>query len=163
MSRLVRPVAVRAARPADLPAIVRRWRDLMQAHQVIDPVLYGVEDHAEGTYGAFVRRHLDKAGSVVLVAEAGGEGLAGYLVGGVGQRAPMFTVRQVGMIFDLVVDPQRRRRGVGKALVATALARFRSHGLGYVQVNFDPQNASAAGFWPSQGFRVLLCEAYRPL
>lgn len=154
---------VRPARPGDLTDIVARWRDLMDAHETIDPVLYAIEPHAQNTYRAFVRRHMDKPGSVVLVAEGDGAGVAGYLVGGAGQRAPMFQVRQVGMIFDLVVDPKKRRQGIGEALVEAAVARFKRHGLTYVQVNFDPQNASAAGFWPSQGFNTLLCEAYRPL
>lgn len=155
---------VRRAGRADLPLIVERWLELMAAHQAIDPVLYATASHAEGTYRAFVRRHFDKPDSVVLVAtDPGDRQVLGYLVGGSGQRAPMFRIRQVGMIFDLAVRPDQRRRGVGRALVDVALAHFRQRGMGYAQVNFDPSNPSASGFWPAQGFDVLLCEAYRPL
>ncbi len=157
-------VRVRRATRADLPAIVARWLELMATHQAIDPVLYATADHAEGTYRAFVRRHFDKPDSVVLVAtDAGDRDVLGYLVGGGGQRAPMFRVRQVGMIFDLAVRPDQRRRGVGGALVDAALAHFQQRGMPFVQVNFDPGNQSASAFWPARGFEVLLCEAYRPL
>lgn len=157
-------VAIRRAGRADLPQIVQRWSELMATHQAIDPLLYATATHAEGTYRAFVRRHFDKPDSAVLVAtDAADREVLGYLVAGSGQRAPMFRIRQVGMIFDLVVRADQRRAGVGKALVDAALAHFRQRGLTYAQVNFDPNNASAAAFWPAQGFEVLLCEAYRPL
>lgn len=154
---------IRRAHPGDIPAILVAWRTLMAAHQAIDPTLYRTAPHAEATYRAFLRRHLDKSGSVVLVALIDGRTLAGYLTGGTGQRAPMFAVREVGMIFDLAVEPAWRRRGVGRALVDQAVEHFRRKGIGYVQVNFDPGNDSASGFWPAQGFRTLLCEAYRPI
>lgn len=155
-------VEIRPATVADLPDIVARWRELMAAHQALDPVLYATAHHADGTYRAFVRRHLDRPESVVLVAPEPG-GLAGYLVGGIGHRAPMFRVREVAMIFDLAVRPERRRAGIGRALVEAALARFGSRGLTYAQVDFDPHNPQAAAFWRARGFTTLLCEAYRPL
>lgn len=155
---------IRRAARRDLGGIVDRWLELMAAHQAIDPVLYGVAEHAEGTYKAFVRRHFDKPDSVVLVAiDPADASVVGYLVGGGGQRAPMFLVRRVGMIFDLAVRPDRRRAGIGRALVEHALAHFRERGMHHCQVNFDPHNTTAARFWPDQGFRTLLCEAYRPL
>lgn len=155
---------IRRADRHDLPPIVERWTELMATHRAIDPVLYATAEHAEGTYRAFVRRHLDKPESVVAVATgADDRDVVGYLVGGGGQRAPMFRVRQVGMIFDLAVRPDMRRKGVGRALVDAALVHFRSRGMAYVQVNFDPENPEAAGFWPARGFTVLLAEAYRPL
>lgn len=156
-------VRIRPAERRDLPAIVERWVELMAAHQALDPVLYATADHADGTYRAFVRRHFDKADSVVLVATDEYEAVLGYLVGGGGQRAPMFRVRRVGMIFDLVVRPDRRRAGIGRALVDAALEHFRQRGMPYAQVNFDPSNTSASTFWPKAGFETLLCEAYLPL
>jgi len=155
---------IRRATRTDLPQIVERWVELMAAHQAIDPVLYGTAEHAEGTYRAFVRRHLDKPESVVAVAtDAADRQILGYLVGGTGQRAPMFRVRQVGMIFDLAVRPDQQRAGIGRALVDAAMTHFRARRVAWLQVNFDPNNASAATFWPAQGFTTLLCEAYRAL
>lgn len=155
---------IRRAGRRDLAGVVARWSELMAAHQALDPVLYATAEHAEGTYRAFVRRHFDKPDSVILVAvDAAGGGVLGYLVGGGGQRAPMFVVRRVGMIFDLAVQPDQRRAGIGRALVEQALEHFRERGMAYAQVNFDPNNPAAAGFWPRLGFETLLCEAYRPL
>lgn len=153
---------IRRATIADLPAIVDRWTELMAAHTDLDPVLYGTADHAPGTYRAFVRRHLGKTNAIVLVAERDGA-ICGYLLGGQGRRSPIYAVGVVGMIFDLAVQPQARRLGVGRALVDAAFAWFDARGLSHVQVNFSTCNPSASAFWPALGFQPFLCEAYRPV
>lgn len=155
---------IRAATPADLPAIIDRWRELMALHHALDPALYALDDNGEATYRAFVRRQIDKRDSVVLVADdAPGAGLAGYLVGGLGQRAPMFRIRAIGMIHDLAVRPDRRRRGIARALVAGAVEHFRRRGVDCLQVDYDPQNPEAVAFWTAAGFAPRLVEAYQRL
>ncbi|MCA9557074.1 MAG: GNAT family N-acetyltransferase [Myxococcales bacterium] len=157
------PVRVRTATAADLDAIVDRWRELIDAHAALEPVLYAVEAHAASSYRAFVRRQLDAHRGLVLVADRGDARGVGYLMGGVGRRAPVYTVREVGMVFDLAVRPDLRGQGVGSALVDVAVERFAGWGLDWVQVNFAPGNALAAPFWQARGFTTLLSEAYRPI
>lgn len=153
---------IRPATPADLPSLLDRWRELMRYHQGLDPELYALTHSGERTYRAFVRRMIDNRDGLVLVAPGPG-GLAGYLVGGLGQRAPMFRVRAVGMIHDLAVRPDRRRRGIGRALVDAALDHFQQRGLHHIQVDWDPQNPAATAFWTTLGFAPRLTEAYRKL
>lgn len=156
-------ILVEHATPAHLPHIVARWAELMQTHQTVDPELFATAVHAPGTYKAFVRQQMEKRTGLVLVAPAANGDVRGYLLGGAGQRGPTFAVRDVGMVFDLVVRPTDRRRGVGRALVNAALTAFRARGLTHLQVNFAPDNPEAAGFWMNFGFRPLLCEAYLAL
>ena len=153
---------IRLATTRDLDAIVARWHDLMDAHRALDTALYATATHAPGTYRAFVRRHLSKSSSVVLVAERDGS-ILGYMLGGKGQRSPIYAIGEVGMIFDLVVQPDLRRAGIGRALVDAAMTWFDDRGLSHVQVNFSTLNPSAAEFWPAMGFAPFLCEAYRPV
>lgn len=153
---------IRRATVADLPAIVARWIELMAAHAPIDDALYATAEHGPGTYRAFVRRHMGKTSSIVLVAESAGD-VHGYLLGGKGRRGPTYAIGEVGMIFDLAVSPDARRNGIGRALVDAALEWFDARGLSHVQVNFSMSNPSAAQFWPALGFEPFLCEAYRPI
>lgn len=157
------PVRVRTATAADLDLIVTRWQELIAAHAALEPTLYAVEAHAPASYRAFVRRQMDAHRGLVLVADRGAAVGVGYLMGGVGRRSPVYTVREVGMVFDLAVRPDLRGGGVGSALVDAALERFAGWGLDWVQVNFAPDNALAAPFWQGRGFTTLLSEAYRPI
>ena len=88
-------------------------------------------------------------------------GIVGYLMGSVGQRAPVYAVRTVGMIFDLMVQPDVRGQGLGRQLVNFAAEEFGRRGIKDLQVNYDPRNLEATEFWTALGFRTLLHEAYR--
>ena len=97
----------------------------------------------------------------MVIVAVEGDDVVGYLMGTEGYRSPVYAVRRVGMIYDMLVDQRYRRRGVGGRLVRAALDVFRASGLDDVQVNYDPTNEEAKGFWTSLGFDVLLVEAYR--
>ncbi len=152
------------ANAADVPHIVRCWTELIAVHAPIDARLYATVPDAEERYREHVRRQINAPKGVVVVAPTDDDhGIKGYLLGGHGQRAGVYTVRDVGMIFDVAVSPAHRRQGVGEALVAAGLRRFKLRGLTDVQVTWSPGNRLADGFWRKLGFAPLLIEAYRPL
>lgn len=64
-------------------------------------------------------------------------------------------------LFDLVVDPRHRRRGLGTALVLAlgAWGRTRGAPLTYLQVTRD--NTDAAALYRKLGFRVAYAYSYR--
>ena len=156
-------MTIRAASVRDLDAIVRLWEMLMASHRALNATLYETKPTASATWRAFARRHLDKRGTVFLVATDGPDvqgDVVGYLLGAVGQRAPIYTIGEIGMIYDLVVAPGKRRRGTGEALFLTAADWFRGRGVRHLQVHFDARNPSSSRFWPKMGFDTLLDEAY---
>jgi len=156
-------MTIRKASVQDLDAVVRLWEVLMASHLTLNPTLYEIKPNASATWRAFARRQLDRRDAVFLVATAGPDrrgDVVGYLLGAVGQRAPIYSVREIGMIYDLVVAPDNRRRGTGEALFLTAADWFRGRGVRHVQTNFDAHNPSSSRFWPKMGFETLLDEAY---
>ena len=154
-----RVIHVRPAHPDDLAAMVTRWTELVAAHAALSPALYALTEGAHATWRAMARRQMGDPDGLALVAVRKGE-IEGYLLGGLGRRAPYYAVREVGMIFDLAVRPASRRAGIGAALAAAARAHFKARGVGWLQVNVSPDNPGAAGFWQTQGFKTLLTEAY---
>ncbi|MEE2786162.1 MAG: GNAT family N-acetyltransferase [Myxococcota bacterium] len=153
-------ILVREASAHDLESISGLWRALIAHHEPLNPRLYGLEAHSEVTYQALVRRQLRDAHGMVIVA-VDGQRIVGYLMGAEGYRSPVYTRRRVGMIYDMFVDPDYRRHGVGRRLVEAAVTTFRAAGLEDIQVNYDPTNEAARAFWSALGFGVLLVEAYR--
>lgn len=158
------PVGVRPATPEDVPSIVRRWRELIEVHQAIEPDLFALSQRGEDAFRAFLRRQLKDRGSArVFVADEGRREILGYVVARLGVRAPFYRVLDVGVIFDLAVAPARRGEGIGQALMGAVDAWFRSEGIEYVQVNYSPANESASRFWERSGYRAFLTESYRRL
>ncbi|MBV69748.1 MAG: hypothetical protein CMH52_00235 [Myxococcales bacterium] len=151
---------IRAARLIDLDQVVVLWGQLMEHHRSLEPRLYDTETHSPATWRAWVRRKLDESDSVIRVVERDGT-VVGYILGSIGQRAPVYVVRTVGMIFDLVVDSDHRGQGLGRALVDDLTHEFNRRGITDIQVNYDPNNQEASYFWQALGFKTLLHEAYR--
>ena len=151
---------VREAQHHDLDMIVELWASLMTHHLPLNPRLYRIQDHSQATYRTFVSRQISSDAGLVMVAEENDQ-LGGYVLGSQGQRAPVYAIRAIGMIYDLVVHPAKRRRGIGRALVEQAHSAFLASGIDDIQVNYDPSNAEAAAFWQTLGYETLLVEAYR--
>jgi ribosomal protein S18 acetylase RimI-like enzyme len=82
--------------------------------------------------------------TVMLVAEAGGE-----LVGQLDLRLARYGVADLGML----VAPGWRRRGVGSALMAEAIARARAAGAHKLTLQVWPHNTAALALYERFGFQ----------
>ena len=115
---------IRPATPADVPAILAVERAVFS-----DP--WTTEQFA------------DLTADLTLVGLEDGQ-LRGYVV-----------ARQVAdeaEILNLAVEPERRRAGVGSALMGAALARLAENGVRTVHLEVRASNAEAFGFYARWGF-----------
>jgi ribosomal protein S18 acetylase RimI-like enzyme len=85
-----------------------------------------------------------------LVAVAGGR-LIGFCVGWLDVHTRHAQIEPLG------IDPDHQRLGLGKAMIAAMLARFREHGADVALVETDSSRSSALSVYESAGFR----EVYR--
>jgi ribosomal protein S18 acetylase RimI-like enzyme len=122
--------AVRAFRDSDREAVVELWRRCELLRPWNDP-------------DRDIDRKLALEDDLLLVAE-GADGVVGsVMVGYEGHR---------GWLNYLAVDPDRRGRGIGRALVAAGEARLRALGCPKVNLQVRRTNIDAAGFYRSLGF-----------
>lgn len=122
------PFRIRRAARADLPAVAA-----LEAAVFPDP----------WSASAF-RPYLDDP---FLVAEADDATLLGYVVTRV-------TVDE-GEILNVAVREERRRGGVGRALVRAALAALDGAGAGRVHLEVRASNVAARRLYESEGFRLV--------
>lgn len=128
---------IRAAEPADLPAITdldRRLTGETKAtywQQTLERYAGGPPD-----------RHF-------LVAETETGALAGFAVGEV--RAWEFGQPAAGWVFALQVDPKLRLKGIGTTLFDALCARFREQGVRRVRTLVDRRDPLILSFFRSQG------------
>ncbi len=87
---------------------------------------------------------------VLLIAREGasavGVALAAY--------QPSAELGRILQVNDFFVEPEFRRRGVGRALATRVLAEAAAMGIDQVALEITPTNEVAALFWRSLGFQT---------
>lgn len=91
---------------------------------------------------------------IVLVARRDAEAGDGAVLGVISVRpVTHFTGERDGYIGELVVAERAGRRGIGRALVGTALDWVSQQGLANLTLHTGAYNAGARAFYASLGFR----------
>jgi ribosomal protein S18 acetylase RimI-like enzyme len=154
---------IRPAAPADLPAVGRLGALLVRGHHEFDPERFiAATPRTEHGYASFLGAQLREPSVVVLVAEREGEVL-GYTYAGVEGNDYMALRGPAGVLYDIVVDPARRGRGVGRMLLDATLAELRARGAPRCVLSTAERNESAQRLFARAGFRRTMIEMTREL
>lgn len=152
-------IQLRTATPADLPAILRLYRLLDEALVAMQPEFFCTAPRDEALYAGL----LNDPRAVFFLAEAGGEPVGLALVKNAGWT-PEFTSllpHRYAELYDLVVEPAWRGRGVGGLLVGAAKRWARDRRLEYLELNVLAQNDAAIALYESHDFvessRTMRC------
>ena len=157
------PPTVRRATRDDLPHIGRLGALLVAAHHDFDARRFlAATSRTKDAYSAYLGSQLDAADAAVFVAEENAE-VIGYAYVAVESYDYMSLRGPAGILHDIIVDPERRSRGVGRQLLGAALAYVRSRGLAQIVLATAEQNESAQRFFAGVGFRRTMIEMTREL
>lgn len=154
---------IRPAVAGDAAALGRLGAMLVAEHYSFDPLrfLEPTPDLA-ARYGEFLVSRHDKPGNVVLVAERSGA-IAGYVFGAKEGFDYMSLRGPAGVIYDLLVDPDYRRQGVGSALMGAMLDALKELGVPRALLFTADKNHVAHGMFERTGFRRTMIEMTREL
>jgi ribosomal protein S18 acetylase RimI-like enzyme len=122
---------VRAAQPAEAPAILDLWHAARSTHAT-------TPDRIE-----YVHRLLTETPGSLLVADAGSALLGTLIAAWDGWR---------GNMYRLVVLREHRRRGIGLALVRTGEEHLRRQGANRITALVAHEDEIASAFWESAGY-----------
>jgi len=109
---------------------------------------YGCAPDPDAARG-FLRDRLERAESVVFVAEVDGKAV-GFV-----QLYPTFTsigARRAWILNDLYVAPDARRRGVGRALMDAARRMAEEAGSAWLELATATDNSTAQALYRSCGY-----------
>ena len=156
-------VTIRPASPADVPAIGRLGALLVKTHHDFDPQRFiAATPRTEHGYGSYLGSLLRDQDIVILVAEQDGEVL-GYTYAGVEGYDYMALRGPAGALYDIVVDPAHRGRGVGRMLLDATLAALEARGAPRVVLSTAERNEPAQRLFARAGFRRTMIEMTREL
>jgi ribosomal protein S18 acetylase RimI-like enzyme len=113
-------------------------------------------------YGEFLVSRHHQPDNVVLVAERNGA-VAGYTFGAKEGFDYMSLRGPAGVIYDLLVDPDHRRQGVGAALMSAMLDALKELGAPRVLLFTAEKNEVAQEMFERTGFRRTMIEMTREL
>lgn len=153
--------AVRRAGPRDLDRIAALWTALAAHHADLDPGLRP-RPEAGDALRSLLARELRDGEAAVFVWEAEGD-LAGFCSARIDRAPPILAEAARAEIGELGVRRDARRRGIGRALVAEALAWIAARGVERVEVRVAVGNAEGQAFWRAQGFADFMDVLHRRL
>ena len=154
---------IRPATPSDTTALGRLGGLLVRQHHAWDPARFIPADaETDHWYGVFLAGQLDRPDVVVLVAEEDGR-VIGFVYGGLEDTDWMALRGPAGALYDLVVEPDQRRGGVGRALLDAALTELTRLGAPRVVLSTAERNEAAQRLFLGAGFRPTMREMTREL
>ena len=155
------PVKIRRAKPADLSVIGRLGALLVKTHHDFDPKRFiAATSKTEEGYGWFLGTQLDEPKIVVLVAEQNGE-VVGYTYAGIEGQDWMSLRGPAGVVYDILVDPAHRGRGIGRQLLDATLEALERGGAKQIVLSTAEGNEPAQRLFRRAGFRPTMIEMTR--
>lgn len=156
-------INVRRARADDEKAVGRLGAMLVAEHHDFDPQRFiAPVPLLPERYGHFLVSQISKTEMVLMVAERQGE-VVGYAYAGMEGNDYMALRGPAGVLYDLVVDPDHRRQGVGTALLDAALEALRERGAPRALLFTADKNHPAQAMFDRAGFRRTMIEMTREL
>jgi ribosomal protein S18 acetylase RimI-like enzyme len=136
---------------------------LVAEHHRFDPLRFIAPlPQLRKRYGDFLVSRISNPQTVVLVAVRHDD-VVGYSYAALEGNDYMALRGPAGVIYDLVVDPAERRKGIGSALMEASVAALRELGAPRVLLFTAEKNHIAQAMFERSGFRRTMIEMTREL
>lgn len=154
-------ITVRPAKPGDVRVLGRLGALLVRTHHDFDPERFiAATPRTASGYGSYLVSQLVEPAVVVLVAEQDGE-VVGYTYAGVEGHDWMALRGPAGVLYDIVVDPEHRGRGIGRLLLDATIAALEARGVPRLVLSTAERNEAAQRLFARAGFRRTMVEMTR--
>jgi ribosomal protein S18 acetylase RimI-like enzyme len=156
---------IRLGTSADLKRVLPLMKKHRALHAEWDGAQYAIRPDADRLFQLWLGPATEDPRAILVLAEED-KRIIGYLAGMVESDLPIFVHDEYAIIKGMWVEPDARRRGVGKALVKRACEEYAAMGVPQVRIRTATDNEAGRKMLESCGFRVstidLLIELLPP-
>ena len=147
-----------------MPQVAHLAAELVREHHRMDPTRFmAFPEPIEPNYQFYLTKEIQNPQAVLLVAvgspaPAGPEQVVGYAWGQMRGRDYMAMLDAGGVVQDVYVAPQARRKGVARALLRDMVKALHDLGAQRVLLHTAERNHAAKAFFAGTGFRTTMLE-----
>lgn len=152
-------INIREAREEELLKVGRLWGKFM-AYNAEFNSSFRIKKKAPEIFSKEMIEKIKDSSCRLTVAEIEGE-ILGFCYSYISQKPKYFKLEKFGFVGDLYVEPECRRKGVGRMLVSDALAFFSKRKVRQIELLVAKKNIDTIRFWESLGFSHLLTWMYK--
>ena len=154
-------VEIRYAQEKDLLRMSKLWLDLAEMHEDLMED-YDLTENAQDEWINLMEEAMANNHVISFLAEEEGK-LLGFISVSLRKRAPIFRLKNVGAIMDVVVEEGSRGKGVGTSLVLRTESWIRERGFELAVLTVAPENTGAMKFWDRLGYNTYLHKKVKKL
>jgi len=106
-------------------------------------------------WAKYVVDKFDEISTKLIVAEEDGK-VVGFMLCLLSPNTPVFKERKIGVISDVFVLEERRRKGVAKKMLDVAVKWFKKNKVRSVRLGVANDNLEARAVWRRMGFEAYM-------
>ena len=144
-------LAIREAVNEDVSSIVKLWIETVDITKSLGPY-FTRSDNGHITFAEFLSGHLNYERATVVVAVKDNQ-IIGYCLAFHLERPPIMVTRDYGIIYDITVDSENRRKGIGTQLFQTVKKWFKERGIKHIELNVINVNSEGRDFCKKIGLK----------
>ena len=144
-------IQIREARIGDLGDITDLWEQMAEHHSRLSHH-FTVSEDGRDKYSKYLVRKFSEKSTKLIVATSGPKAV-GYMLCLLSPNSPVFKERTLGIVSDVYVRPEFRKRGITKEMLKVGLRWFHRNKVATVQLSVAAANLEARAAWGQLGFK----------
>ena len=145
---------IRDADSDDLNDVVSLWGMLAQHHEELSDQ-FALAWDGKRKWSRYLEERFSEISTKLIVAEEEGE-IVGFMLCLLAPNTPVFKDRKIGIISDVYVLEERRRKGVTKSMLNRAVKWFEKNKVRSIQLGVAHDNFEARAAWRQVGFEPYM-------
>lgn len=145
---------IRKAKLKDIPIIVKLAIDLVKYHEKFDKYFEPVKN-VKSVYSKYFKNCIYSTKKKLLVA-LDEDRIIGYALGEISVRSPVFKKNKIGIINDMLIIKEYRRKKIANSFLKELFDWFNSKKIKNIELTVHSNNPNAISAWKKYGFKDFM-------